>query len=386
MIEPSPLRAVNGAMLTVSRAMASGQTLPEVLDAIASGAARSAGGAVAATIMLIDRSDAPWRVAAAYGLREGYPAFVAQRQAAPGGWRTMAEQFVTPGSPIAIADTEDDPRFGPWRELARIDGYRSFLAVPLETEGVWIGSLNVFRPAPGPWTTEQIDLVSFFAEHATIAIRIRSMVERQDHEMVGLRRLVRALQEQGHERANRLHTVSGLLAIDAVDDAREFLLGLTEAHHAQSAAVLHRVSHAVLSGLLLAEASIAEQRSISFEVDPATEVASVPPTIGDGQLITIVGNLLDNAFDAVADLPAERRRVRVLAVSDPERLTVAVRDYGVGLPPASDDIFQRGVSTKGAERGFGLSIVRDAVHAARGTIEAHAEDTGTTFRVEVPVG
>jgi signal transduction histidine kinase len=373
-------------MLAVSRVVATGEPLPGVLDAIAAKAVSVAQGARAASIMLMAGPDEPWRIAGSHGLSDGYRDLVYGLPKSPRGGQTLAQLALEPGRPVIVTDTETDSRFGAWRELARTERFRGFLSVPLAADELWLGALNVFRAEPGAWPDTQVDLMAFFAEHAAIAIRIAQLLDRQGREVVGLRRLVRALEEQGHERANRLHTVSGLLALDAIAEAREFVATLEDAHHDMTAAIVTRISHPVLAGLLLAESSIAHQRSIRLEIDPGTRVDRVPAALGDAQLVTIVGNLLDNAFDAVAQLEMPRRRVEFSAATADARLVLRVRDWGVGLPATDDEVFARGVSTKRGHPGVGMTLVQDSVRAANGKVVVRRHRPGSSFTVEVPLG
>lgn len=372
-----------GAMLAVSRVVASGDPLPATLDAIASLVAGVAEGARATSIMLRAPSGEPWQIAGSHGLSEGYRELTrAWPTTGPKG-RTLAQLLLEPGRPVVVEDTERDDRFEPWRGVARAERFRAFLSVPLGGDDAWLGALNVYRSEPGPWAPQQIALMTFFGEHAASAIRAAQMLDRQRREVVGLRRLVRVLEEQGHERSNRLHTVAGLLALDAVAEAREFLDELEAAHHDRTTAVRNHVRHPILTALLLAESSIAHQRSIVLEIDPASRADVVPEALGDAQLVTIVGNLLDNAFDAVADLPAQRRRVRLLVRADREQASILVRDWGDGVP-ADFEIFERGVTSKGGHSGVGLALVQDSVRAANGSIDVRRHVQGTSFAVRVP--
>jgi len=373
-----------GAMLAVSRVVAAGDSLPATLDAIAALAAGVAEGARATSIMLMTTAGEPWRIAGSYGLSDGYRELTQRWPTQQRRGQTLAQLLLEPGRPVVVDDTEADERFAPWRGISRAEQFRGFLSVPLGGEEAWLGALNVYRTEPGGWAPQQIALMSFFGEHAASAIRTAQLLDRQKREVVGLRRLVRVLEEQGHERSNRLHTVAGLLALDAVSEAREFLDELEAAHHDRTAAIRGRVRHPILTGLLLAESSIAHQRSITLEIDPASQVDVVPEGLGDAQLVTIIGNLLDNAFDAVADLPAERRRVALLVQADRDRATIVVRDWGEGLPATFEQIFDRGVTSKGGHPGVGLALVQDSVRAAGGTIEVGRHVHGSTFAVRVP--
>ncbi|MDO8210229.1 ATP-binding protein [Conexibacter sp. CPCC 206217] len=373
-----------GAMLAVSRVVARGDSLPVTLDAIAALAAGVADGARATSIMLMTTPGEPWLIAGAHGLSDGYRQLAQEWPTLPRRGRTLTQLLLEPGRPIVVDDTEADARFEVWRGIARAERFRGFLSVPLGGGEGWLGALNVYRSAPGPWARAQIELMTFFGEHAASAIRAAQLLDRQKREVVGLRRLVRVLEEQGHEHSNRLHTVAGLLSLDAVAEAREFLDELEVAHHDRTAAVRSRISHPILTGLLLAESAIAHQRSIELEIDPASHVDVVPQALGDAQLVTIVGNLLDNAFDAVAHLPAQRRRVALLLRADAERATILVRDWGEGLPAEFEQIFERGVSSKGGHPGVGLALVQDSIRAANGSIDVRRHVQGTSFAVAVP--
>ena len=99
--------------------------------------------------------------------------------------------------------------------------------------------------------------------------------------------------------------------------------------------------------------------------------------------MTILGNLLENAFDAVAELEPARRRVRLAIAERDGALRIRVSDRGPGLP---EHVRERGVTTKLGHAGVGLALVGDAVAAAGGTIETASDANGTTFTVTIPYG
>lgn len=114
-----------------------------------------------------------------------------------------------------------------------------------------------------------------------------------------------------------------------------------------------------------------------------------PVPLAPLDLVSVIGNLVDNALDAVgaAAVPPEDRWVEVEVVCDGVGLVVQVADGGPGPSPADRGrIFSPGFSTKpagAAGRGVGLSLVRSIVEAAGGTVEI-ATDSGTVVTVEVP--
>jgi sensor histidine kinase regulating citrate/malate metabolism len=197
--------------------------------------------------------------------------------------------------------------------------------------------------------------------------------------------MVRALREQTHEYANRIHAVQGLLALDEHDVASEFVDELTSAHHRVFSSTVDRIGDPVVAALVLAEMSIARQRDIVLRLDETSVLTELPSRLSAADAVTIVGNLLDNALDAVDGMPPERRHVELRVREGSEQLRIRVRDYGSGLPvTATDRLFQRGFSSKDHHAGVGLTLAAAAVRVAHGTISAKRHDEGTTFEVRIP--
>ena len=142
----------------------------------------------------------------------------------------------------------------------------------------------------------------------------------------------------------------------------------------------------MLSALLLSKAAVALERGIELEI--SAETTAVPSHLPAHDLITLVGNLVDNALDAVAGAPGERR-VSVSVQTRDGQLAIQVRDTGAGVPPTIlEKIFAEGFSTKprmrGRPRGLGLALVRETVRRLGGEVDV-ANDHGAVFTVRVPV-
>jgi sensor histidine kinase regulating citrate/malate metabolism len=176
--------------------------------------------------------------------------------------------------------------------------------------------------------------------------------------------------------------VRGLLALGAPEDALRFVEQLETAHHVAYGRISGAIENHVVAGLLLAETAIAQQRGITLEIDDASRLERLPRRLADADAVTIVGNLLENAFDAVAGLDPGRRRVRLAIVDDGATLTIRVADRGPGV--AEEDrarLSRRGFSTKAGHAGVGLALVRDAIAVAGGTLEV----SGSTFTASIPM-
>jgi LytS/YehU family sensor histidine kinase len=370
------------AMLAVSRAVAAGDPLADVLDHIAEAATSVIDGASATSVVLISGGGSGYRLAGSHGLSDDY------RQAVGASPEMLVHgasvQAIRSREVVWFANAEEDHREPGWRDLARAEGYRSLLAVPLNTAHTTVGALCVYRTLPGAWSADEVDLLRFFAEHAASAVQTAQLLAEQGEQVAALQRLVRTLQEQTHEHANRIHAVRGLLALGEFEDATRFLKELQAAHDVVRSEICARITHPTLAGLLTAVSAIAAQRDIRLEIHPESHVARLPPTLSDSQLVTIVGNLLDNAFEAVADMPSERRVVRIRVSDADPAMRIEVRDLGNGLDAPVERLLEHGVTTKTGHVGAGLALLREVAAAAMGDLDVRSHEHGTSFTVVIP--
>lgn len=369
------------AMLPLGRAVLRGGALSDVLDRIAELAAGVVAGADRASVVLVEGSDHRFRLGGSHGLSDRYRRELSQGGRLRPGEGPSGVAYVR-RSAVVISDVQSDPILRRWsgRELAADEDYGAIVSLPLILDDHFAGTLNLYRTAPGPWPADQVRVLAFFADHAASAVRTAQLLDQRSKQVLALRRLVGALREQAHEHGNRLHAISGLLALDEVDEARGLVQRLENMHSETRSAVDSRIHVPVVAGFMLAETMVAAQRGIRLELDERSALAALPGTLSDTQVLTILGNLLENAFHAVADQPPERRRVRVLVrQADATLLEIADRGPGIDGDPAR--MFDRGRSTKEGHAGIGLALVREAVTAAMGSLDVATSPAGTTFRI-----
>jgi sensor histidine kinase regulating citrate/malate metabolism len=193
-----------------------------------------------------------------------------------------------------------------------------------------------------------------------------------------------ALRAQTHEFANQLHTISGLLELGEPEEARTLVSRLVGVRAAREDDVADHVEDPATAALLLAKGSQADEAGVLLEIGPECEV---PPLSGDlsADVTTVLGNLVDNAIDAVRGRAAARVRVDARAADD--ALVLEVEDSGPGVPPElRDTVFVRGFSTKPdvvGGRGIGLALVRLLCERRGGSVGI---DPGrpSLFRVVLP--
>ncbi|KAF3467881.1 sensor histidine kinase [Streptomyces sp. Tu 3180] len=221
---------------------------------------------------------------------------------------------------------------------------------------------------------------------AVATLRDRTELDRLGRELDSTRGLIDALRAQDHEHANRMHTLLGLLELEMYDDAVEFVGEVVGEHRATAEQVTEKIRDPLLAALLVGKATVAAERSVALRVSDRTRL---PDRLVDPRgLVTVVGNLVDNALDAVAGAP--RARVEVELRAEGRTAVLVVRDTGPGIPREHRElIFTEGWSTKEPpahrERGIGLPLVRRFAERQGGSATvAEAHGGGAEFTVVLP--
>ena len=201
---------------------------------------------------------------------------------------------------------------------------------------------------------------------------------------LGVDSLTDALRAQAHEFANRLHTIAGLMQVGRPEEAMKLIAQTSGVHQELTESLLERVGDPVLGALLLAKAAIASERGIELRVSDNTVMTR--SALDSEDLITLLGNLIDNALDAAAT--SEGRWVSVSVTEQDDELVVKVHDSGSGIPDGVDgQIFQEGFSTKAGpnrkRRGFGLALVRQVARRNGGDVTV-VNNGGALFMVRIP--
>lgn len=196
------------------------------------------------------------------------------------------------------------------------------------------------------------------------------------------------LRAQTHEYANKLHTIAGLIQLESYDEALELIVQ-EDNHFKDFVSLVTRVSQdPVVSALILGKLSYAHEVRVDFLLDPQSRMASLPEDFPSEKLVTIIGNLLDNAFEAAREGNSANRWVRLRLDGGERQLTVRIEDSGRGIPAElARQIFQRGVSSKGQpERGVGLYLVAKCVDELKGEIHLEqGSEGGAVFTATLPL-
>ncbi|WP_078942577.1 sensor histidine kinase [Streptomyces viridochromogenes] len=297
---------------------------------------------------------------------------------------------------------------GQYRVALINDGGRELLGVDGDVVGQSVAQLGLPAPLTGALLASEprVDEVHLTAERVLVVntspvsggerrgtvVTLRDVTELQSlmGELDSERGFTQALRSQAHEAANRLHTVVSLIELGRAEEAVEFATAELELAQALTDQVVAAVSEPVLAALLLGKTAQANERGVELVVseDSRLDDGLLPPSLPARDLVTILGNLIDNAVDAAQG--SVGARVTVTAYAEDGELVLRVSDTGAGVDPAlAEAVFQRGFTTKPSGpggRGLGLALVRQAATRHQGALSvAEADGGGAVFEVRLPL-
>jgi two-component system, CitB family, sensor kinase len=194
------------------------------------------------------------------------------------------------------------------------------------------------------------------------------------------------LRAQAHEFSNQLHTISGLIELEEYREVVRYVSRLSRSQARLNDEVTSRIGDPALAALLIAKASQAAEQGVELRIAERTRLGRADELLS-ADLTTVVGNLVDNALDAIGYAP--NGWVEVWVAEEHGNVCVVVRDSGPGIAPdLADEVFKHGFTTKAAEadgrRGFGLALIRLVCTRRGGTVSAR-NDGGAVFTARLPV-
>ena len=220
-----------------------------------------------------------------------------------------------------------------------------------------------------------------------ITFRDRNEIDSLSAQLSQVKRYVDNLRIMRHEQLNRMTTLSGLLHMGRYDEAIRYIQAQSE--HAQELLdfISSRFSSPTLCGLLLGKAARAREKGVALRFDPACLMSQPFLPLAESEVISIIGNLLDNAIEATQRAPLPHEPVEVLILLNDRELIIEVADQGIGIKPEiRERIFERGITTKTrGDHGIGLYLIESYVTQAGGLIEiADNPPRGTIFSLFIP--
>ncbi len=219
-----------------------------------------------------------------------------------------------------------------------------------------------------------------------VSFRPKDELDRLARELSHVQEYSELLRAQTHEYSNKMHTIAGLLQLEAYPEALDLVINEASGYQELVRNLAESVPDPVVAGVILGKYNRACELKVELEFDPQNSLADLPAELDRERLVTVIGNLLDNAFEAVREQP-DKRLVRLYLTDLGPDLVIEVEDSGPGVDEdLAGSIFDKGVSTKqGRGRGTGLALVKRAVSDLDGQVTfAEGELGGALFTVIIP--
>jgi two-component system CitB family sensor kinase len=222
---------------------------------------------------------------------------------------------------------------------------------------------------------------------AVSSFRNKSELYRLTEELSEVKGYAEALRAQTHEYSNKLYMISGLIQLESYQEAIEVITRESDVHQNLVNFIMKEIPDPIIGGLLIGKFNRANELKVKFEIDHESSFHDIPDTMDRNHIVTIIGNLIENAMEAVLDSKAHGKKVHVFMTDLGDDLIIEVEDTGAGIPDEyGDKIFEVGFSTKDKKnRGIGLALVKQAADQLNGYItynKSHLE--GTNFTVAIP--
>lgn len=219
---------------------------------------------------------------------------------------------------------------------------------------------------------------------AISTFRDKSDVKQLAEQLTGVKTYAEALRAQSHEFMNRLHVILGMVQMRYYDELSDFIRTLVGHQNQELGNITQHIKDPALAGFLMGKLSYTREENVEFIIEVNTVIPEpANPRIAH-ELITILGNLIDNAIEAMADSSDKTLEV-TLHYSD-KLLTMEVLDSGPGIPDEiQKNVLEKGYSTKGENRGYGLYLVTKSIENLGGewTIDSKSL-LGTVIHIRIP--
>lgn len=221
---------------------------------------------------------------------------------------------------------------------------------------------------------------------AVFTFRKKSVVEELANQLTGFKNYSTALRAQTHEFMNKMHVIMGLIEMKAYDELKTFTKEVAYNRQSEVSYIVTRMKDITLAGFILGKISRSRELDIDFSLSDESELRNELEVPSVHDLVLIVGNIVENAFDALANFEGER--IVSLSILDFDKeIVITVEDSGPGMDEeALKNIFTRGYSSKGKGHGYGLYLVKQSIDNLEGSIDVESvEGEGTTFTVRLPI-
>ena len=219
------------------------------------------------------------------------------------------------------------------------------------------------------------------------SFRRKDEIDRMAQELTQIQEYSEVLRTQTHEYSNKLHTLAGLIQLGSHQEALDLIGRETSGYQELLGTLAETVPEPLLSAIILGKYNRAQELRIIFQLDPESRMIDIPKKINRGKIVTILGNLLENALEAAQENTSGKRTVLLSMTDFGNDLIFEVEDSGPGIEDESVDLsLQHGFTTKsGTGRGIGLSLVHENLKYLGGHLTVVRSSLGgMRFTIYIP--
>ena len=202
----------------------------------------------------------------------------------------------------------------------------------------------------------------------------------------GTKFLVDSMRANNHDFTNKLHVILGLIQIGQYDKAVSYIQNISIIQRETISKVMNSIENPSFAALIVGKIARSSECNVKFILNEGSCLKNEDISIPSEALVTITGNLIDNALDSMNKDTSKNEKELTLGIyTRPGELLIIVKDTGTGIPEEiKEKIFENGFSTKGEGRGIGLYHTKQLVSSLGGTITVESQvGTGTCFMVNL---
>ena len=227
-------------------------------------------------------------------------------------------------------------------------------------------------------------IVNNKTEGVISTFRDKTEIKLLAEQLTSVKLYANALRAQTHEFMNKLQVILGMIHMKCYDQLSGYIKSIANAYQVEVGFVIRHIKDPALAGFILGKLSYARENNIDFVLSEESFVPEPKDSQITHELVTIIGNLVDNAMDAVKD--CTKKFINLDLIYNEEHLYIKVEDTGIGIKDdIKEDIFSKGYSTKETTRGFGLFLVKSSVDKLNGELAITSEpNEGTIFDIYLP--
>ncbi|BAQ09375.1 sensor histidine kinase [Bacillus sp. OxB-1] len=217
--------------------------------------------------------------------------------------------------------------------------------------------------------------------------RNKTEIDLLTKELTSIKQYTNALRAQTHEFSNKLYTILGLLQLDKKEEALSYIQQESSLQKNWIRLLIQKVSDPQVSGLLLGKINQASELGIEIEIQKDSRLTTPLHEKQREALLTAIGNLIDNAMDAVRKNPPDDRKIAIFFTDIGKDILFEIDDSGEGVPDLYVKmIFDQGFTLKKGEHGgLGLALTKQLIEGVNGELYLEEGDLGGAgFVLSIP--